>query len=109
MNAAEVLTKARALIADENRWTQGKYARDALGEEAEPFEAGAVCFCALGAIAHVADLEPEHDLPGEQILKEEAYFADGSLCVPMFNDKHTHAEVLDLFDRAIARAESEEA
>lgn len=106
MDTVQILKEARALIADEKNWTQDSFARNSAGETTEPADDEAVCYCAIGALAKVARLSPECNLPAENLVEEEALML-GWINVPEFNDNHTHAEVLALFDRAIARAESE--
>ncbi|MGV2110128.1 DUF6197 family protein [Agrobacterium salinitolerans] len=109
MNTVQILKEARALIADGGKWTQGAFARNSLGEKVDPSEEGAVCFCAIGALAKAAGANPESELPAENLLVTEMLELDARECIPEFNDSHTHADVLALFDRAIARAESEAA
>lgn len=111
----ETLQKARDLISDPKRWTQGAFARDTLGRDL--FDAGEedfepVCFCSLGALAHVSGLHPDGTLPGESTLAE-VIAKDLGLppeigFVPDFNDTHTHAEVLAAFDAAIEKARAAE-
>ena len=108
MDTVRILKEARALISDEKNWTQDSFARNSAGEKVEPANERAVCFCAIGALAKAACLAPELDLPAENFIQDEAYML-GWINVPEFNDNHTHSEVLALFDRAIARAESEAA
>jgi hypothetical protein len=96
VSALAVLTAARALV--ERGWTQGEYARHKNGRPIGPAEPNAVCWCATGAImatgkSLAADLAVYHlgDALGDSVLR--------------WNDTpgRTQAEVLALFDRAIAR------
>lgn len=97
MNTVQILKDARALISDEKNWVKGAYRKNIDGRE---------CFCALGAVFKVSASE---DVFFQDQLKAEnaLALAAGTSWVPEFNDAHTHAEVLTLFDRAIAHAESE--
>ena len=98
MTTAEVLQKARDLIADESRWTHGWFARDEDGYEVQPNEPSACKWCALGAVYHVLDSEeaPIDDEP-------EAVRALYRGVIPVeVNDIAGHAAVLALFDEAIA-------
>jgi hypothetical protein len=106
MNTVEILKAARELISDEKRWTQRAEARNASGNDVGVYSPKAVCFCSLGAMAKVC----ERELYGRELVAREALrneIRDGhSSGIANFNDNHTHAEVLALFDRAIDRAES---
>lgn len=107
MNTLQILKDARALIADEKNWTKDAFARNSSGEKVDPTNEGAVCFCAIGALAKAAGVNPEGELPAENLLVSEMLEWDARDSIPDFNDSHPHADVLTLFDRAIARAESE--
>ena len=93
----QLLQKARALIEDPAHWTQGALARDSAGNEVFPNSPQAVCFCAEGALACAFE--------GTFDLKERAgRYLDIETEKPLwtFNDSHTHEEVLNAFDKAIA-------
>lgn len=105
MDTVQILKDARALIADEKNWTRNAFARDSKGNEVTPDKEDATCFCAIGALSRVVQQPPYYDLPGERLLGDEAWIS-GEIGVAEFNDAHTHEDVLALFDRAIARAES---
>lgn len=98
MTPLETLKAARDLISDPARWTQGWFAKNAHGENVHSFSENAVCFCALGALdrTHNATLaikdRLQRHLPPEHNISS-------------FNDTHTHAEVIALFDAAIAELE----
>jgi hypothetical protein len=99
MTTAEVLQKARDLIADESRWTHGYYARDEQGFDVEPNEPSATCWCALGAVYHVLDTTEDEALDGPAAIK--ALYLDERVPVEI-NDVDGHEAVLALYDRAIA-------
>ncbi len=108
MNAAprgkttvQILKDARALIADEKNWTQDKWARDRNGDAVAPESPKAVCFCSLGALRK-ASVDDDGFCYAREVLRD---VTKGSIID--FNDTHGHAEVLAIFDSAIARAESE--
>lgn len=100
---AEVLRAARERVAE--GWTQGAMARDERGEETEPTESEAVCYCALGALESI---DRGSRSVGAFVLRLALpRFVLG--CAPdsmvaNFNDDPatTQADVLALFDRAIA-------
>lgn len=108
LTTVEVLRLARALIADESKWIKGADAlpsRNADPEEEclNPEDSAAVCWCAGGAICHVA---VEYDV-AEEVCKTLASHV-GVQWVYEFNDAEstTHADVLAAFDKAIATEEA---
>jgi hypothetical protein len=113
MDALEVLQQARALISDPARWTQGFWARDRNGAECS-LENPYVCrWCAAGAINKVTPLVSQGGVRGDALVELEYAVADllnillsSEILLFDYNDTHTHAEVLALFDAAIARLES---
>lgn len=105
---AEILQKARDLISDEKNWTQEEFARDEQGMWTGPLDDNAKCFCAIGAVARVSRIDPDDYFPGEKLMQQAAFEMCGTYSIASFNDSRTHAEVLDLFDRAIKRAISAE-
>ena len=103
MDTVEILEKARELISDESRWTQGSYAKDEKGEGTLPWREEAVCFCALGAIKKAGNFHDDCSEPAiflGRVLRDDM----GLHSVDEYNDSHSHADVLALFDRAIAAA-----
>lgn len=80
---AEHLRAARTLIAVESNWCHG-------WGEGKPRR------CAVHA------LKVAGDWPRPYIESLKALQRQAGGFVGTFNDRHTHAEVLDLFDRAIA-------
>lgn len=92
----EILQKARALISDPSRWFQGDY--EAINE------AGETCYCALGALAFVQGKYPTDDILGAEDLA--LAISDGiqtnGFWVARYNDDMSHADVLKMFDSAIA-------
>jgi hypothetical protein len=114
MSLADDIRAARAVIEDPDNWTQGAMALDADGNSTPSNSETAVCFCALGAVrrAMKEPANPGHGRPRgnavidalHTVVREttgQKYFIDH------FNDVHSHAEVLAMFDKAIARAEKE--
>lgn len=93
MSLADELRAAKALIDTPEKWIKGEYARNG-------------CFCALGAAFEAAGWEGwklGSDIEGAL----DAELPDGFDSVPQFNDHPatTHADIMSLFDRAIAAAE----
>jgi hypothetical protein len=87
LSTAEVLRRARKVIEDPERWTQGAYSRDG-GKR-----------CAAGAI-YCQDAPVDDRAVAYSVL----WAVVGSR-VEGFNDSHSHTEVLAAFDKAIAEAE----
>lgn len=96
----EILVAARKLIEKPENWCQADYALDKTGKSVSCFAdegPDACAFCSSGAIFRVAIDSPL--LPDARMALVQAMDAD----IAYFNDKHTHAEVLAAFDRAIAK------
>jgi hypothetical protein len=84
METWEVLEKALALIEDEENWCQGH------------LYIGNRC-CARGALMASRPLKKEVDQAGAAIRA----LLPGPHTIMTFNDTHSHAEVVDLFQTAI--------
>src|ERR1700743_869307 len=102
MTYLEILKDARELIADPSRWTQDSYARDVDGKTTDPINPDAVCWCAVGAIMKVKGSVGSVII--QRPLGPLAEYTNGTSLIS-FNDNHTHAEVLSVFDRSIADLE----
>jgi hypothetical protein len=102
MTPLETLKAARQLITDPAKWTQEAFARNKLGQIVEPDFGDATCFCALGAIQHFTKYT---GMSPADVLLDNLSLSKFGMCIDVFNDTHTHAEVLALFDAAIAELE----
>jgi hypothetical protein len=104
----EVLTKARALIAKPEHWTQRAYARDARGYETENYR-HAACFCSIGAIERACGAEMAVEVPAPSCYYSARKIFAAQIDSPIgrFNDSSTHSEVLAAFDAAIVAAKAE--
>lgn len=97
MKTSEVLTKAKALIENPENWMQGDYSNK-----------NGTCFCSLGAIAKVLDVCNFNDhvdhftLALEEVVKDSEKFQTPNENFAAYNDRSTHAEVMEAFDKAIA-------
>ncbi len=118
MKNSEILRAAKAKVVDPNHWTQGVYGKNEIGDSVTtPDEA--VCFCMIGALRAVAgsrNFNQSHPLePFLDQVVEKYQLANGVDYdnvddeVTVFNDHHTHEEVLAAYDFAIALAEKQEA
>lgn len=92
-----ILRRAREIISDPAKWTQGAFARDSQGSMIPPNHTAACSWCAIGALSRAA-FE----------LKAPPGFGAGALDMlgalrPLndINDEEGHAAVLDLFDKAL--------
>jgi hypothetical protein len=111
---AETLRKAKALIDDQGKWIRGGLACDSHGHPCEPHNPDAVCFCALGALqAAIWHVDADRNIayPAAIIALRDAGalnagFNVASTALTHFNDSHGHAEVMALFDVAIAQQEA---
>jgi hypothetical protein len=106
MSTLAILKGARALITEPSAWSQIYLARGADGNPTEPTSPNARCFCALGAIECLKLIDGSYGSGSYASAVGALREAIGPcLSVSVFNDTHTHAEVLAAFDRAIARLE----
>lgn len=114
MNVVDVLEMGRGLISDEKNWTRKAYARDSVGTVIEAEDPEAVCWCSVGALKKVTSNcttsctcceGPIGLFRGSFELLDIAVqeFAIGENMI-RFNDTHTHAGVLAVWDRAIELA-----
>lgn len=95
----DLLTRARARIEKPEAWTKGAIARTSDDERTLARDPQATCWCALGAIAAERGGEVHH--PAWQAVQQQLPAGES---IGSFNDHPdtTHADVLALFDRAIA-------
>ena len=112
----ETLSRARALLAAPERWTQRADAREKTGYPCDARDVAAVSWCLVGAIGASATDEPKDDVRLSTITVETLYelssLAFSTLPdydgLAFYNDapERTHADVLALLDRALAVEES---
>ena len=102
----QIVSRARAIIADEVNWTCKALARDDSGTVCEWNDARATKFCALGALVRAASEFIRDDYAAHSFAMEaarhilEASRLTGS-CLPMLNDTEGHASMIAMFDRAL--------
>lgn len=97
----DALIAARDLISDPKRWTQGVLARDSNGNNDSVYGETACSFCASGALLRVSRGFFTEAIRALMVADGQDPNDLEAPTVPIFNDTHTHAEVLALFDRAI--------
>ena len=96
----DILVKARELISKEENWTQGEFGRNAQGDSVTKDHLNeATRFCATGALIRAMQL-----LQGNADAIYRIYEKWGHFSLIHFNDRHTHTEVLALFDKLINEA-----
>lgn len=98
MSKLEIIKAAKELISDPERWIQGANARNEQGLMVLAYAFDAVCWCADGALIKACG--SVNTIPFWRLISDKPAFD-----VIEFNDNHTHAEVIALFDAAIARLE----
>lgn len=107
----DVLGRAREILSDPARWTQGEFARDAQGRAMSAGQASAcdeaTCFCLIGAIRRAAwGLGRDGRLYGCCAAREcisRCLSSRGETThIANFNDNASHAEVLSVLEGARA-------
>jgi hypothetical protein len=97
-----VLKRARDLIADESHWTTRFEARDKHGSAIGANRDQAICFCAVGALVRARSMTDTRTVVFMADLIDAMHKAiPTNDSIPVYNDTHTHAEVLAVFDEAI--------
>lgn len=104
----EVLETARVILTKPENWTRKAYARDARGERVSPKAHQAKCFCSIGALDRAGGRfgRPELGL----ISDARRYLTTAAgMNVEEYNDRPstTHADVINLFGRAIELVKEE--
>lgn len=97
-----ILREVRAKISKPERWTTGAVARNADGERTGATNKTATRWCLNGALCAVSKDEDEDRKAYNTLM----LVIGGANSMGLFNDMHTHAQVLDVLDRAIELAES---
>jgi hypothetical protein len=104
--ALKRLEKASSLIAKEDAWCVGHYAKNAKGNVVPPTDKSAVCFCAFGSMIHVmpSKEDVENIWPAAYdwmiLALKEIVEDDNEPSIMVYNDRHTHKEVVGLFKKA---------
>lgn len=111
LSTKDFLQQTKALIDDESKWAVGTLARDAKGNPANVDDDTATCFCTLGAVRKLS-YNALHDKHNPYSLSNTRNLAVSLLQeqmddnIPYFNDHNDHDDVMNAFDRAIAKAEA---
>lgn len=109
----ETLTAARALIDTPDKWTQGVFARDADGKKIGYDSEKACRFCSSGALWRSVELDDfwnQADSASENVGFLRSKFKKTNpdySTLAEFNDRHTHKEVMELWDKTILAEQQE--
>lgn len=105
---SNILRQAKSLIEDKSKWCRNAYAFTESGLRTTGYDADACKFCSIGALQRVLPLGTG-GAPAEftEAVVTLDRATEGSL-IHTYNDNHTHAEVMRLWDNAISLAEKEE-
>lgn len=106
MTDMEILQAAKYLISDPAQWTQQTFARDGVSEACDPCDPTACKWCAQGAVYHAYG--KKYKAPLERVMQlldsiamtikyKRGFFGS----VFHLNDLGAHAQVMELFDKAI--------
>jgi len=99
---AQIVERARSLIADEEHWCRCELARDARGTGVCPTSDTAVKRCGLGAVIAAAyEITREHRAAYDLAIRAMRPLY-GPATLVRVNDMRGHAAVLALFDEVIA-------
>jgi hypothetical protein len=107
MKESERLRAALALIDSPEKWAQGASAKDSEGFIVALHAEDAVSFCSLGALG--IKCSDKGYLDNEAYESSRTYLkrAAGQRLITEYNDTRTHAEVMQMFDKAIQLAQAE--
>jgi hypothetical protein len=98
----ENLKKVRELLANPEHWYQHWYA-----DTGNPHNEDAMCFCPAGAYLRVIGKDNHDQDAAEQEFAKALGFTDASELFAWNDEKlRTHADVLELLDRTIAKLEA---
>lgn len=103
MKTSELLIQAKAVIADPAKWAQNTYAKNSQGVRVGADNPDAICFCSVGALQKIS---PKcYGAYALEVWQAMELLDDGcSEDILAYNDTHTHAEVMDVWDKAIQMA-----
>lgn len=95
----KIVGRARALIGAPQRWTQGEFARDGLGQPVSWRSPEATQFCIWGALNRAAGELTEDEHLRVRLADGAARALRGTTpSISRLNDSGTHADVLALID-----------
>ena len=103
----DLLVKARELITEKEHWTTEAYGRSVSGSIVVRAQLKkASCFCATGALIRawqaIGNLGVDEYLDAVGLLEKSM-----EMNILIYNDSHTHEEVLNAFDQVIQTVSSD--
>ena len=103
----QALIDAKVLIGTPEKWTKHYAARDHNYLPVREHDATAVCFCTIGALSKVCG--GTHEVLFRIARNKLQIACKGAITT--FNDSSvtTHEDVMDVFDKAIARCDLQDA
>lgn len=109
MTPSEILNAiADKVEADPSTWTQGGFAKNAVGVSVEVDDVGAICWCALGYISKITKKTIDEYSIAQEYLKQEV-MGTGATSILKYNDFYikTPQEFVSWFRAAAKIAETE--
>lgn len=100
----QTLEIALTIVENPKQWTRGAYARQKNGDPINPIGNKACCWCALGALIK-ADGDQDNYLKALYALNDASMQYRG-ISPNKLNDLGSHAEVIEMFKRAIRSFEA---
>jgi hypothetical protein len=102
----DTIIVARDLIKTPNKWTQRAFARDANGDNVDPSDSRAFCFCILGALLKASRITGCSSTLAVSHVKSSLCYDNRSIFA--FNDDplRTHDEVIEVLDYGIEKAKN---
>jgi hypothetical protein len=102
----EALKAARAKISNPTNWCQGAYARGRTGRKVFTFSNRATAWCLYGALDSVCmEQHWGSEGPADRLRTTSTRLGYGTPIEA--NDNGCHADVISIYDKAIADAEAE--
>jgi hypothetical protein len=103
----QIVARARALIAAPHTWTQGEFAREALGRPVHWRSPEAARFCIWGALNRAACEFTPNERVRVHLTDGAARALRGTLpSLSRLNDRGSHGDVLALIDRYLETSAS---
>ena len=88
--------KVSELLADESKWCQGAFARDAHAEVRASWHREANCWCLLGAVNKCYSDDLDENRNAKELLKSHIQNLHGHNDVSVFNDTATFDQVREV-------------
>lgn len=105
MTTLELLKAGKEVIQDPNKWSRGSMARKGDGTPTYESDPDATRWCSIGILYKLMPkLGPKYE-EADHLLREASGSAE---YFGFWQDSHTHAEVMAVWDRAIQLAEQAE-